>query len=105
MRKSNPTCLIAYAQTANTLQCTALSYYLPNKVALVADARYGLSLLSYYSNQEQSVHPTCIVIPTSAQDVSTAVSILNVGFQASVPGCNFAVRGAGYDHALETIPK
>ncbi|KAF2677867.1 FAD-binding domain-containing protein [Lentithecium fluviatile CBS 122367] len=78
------------------VHCTALNYYLPDKVATVADARYATSLLSYYSGQEQSVHPTCIVVPTSAQDVSTAVSILNVGFQANVPGCKFAVRGAGH---------
>jgi hypothetical protein len=77
------------------MQCTALSYYLPNKVAAVADTRYAASLLSYYSGQEQSILPTCIVIPTSAQDVSTAVTILNIGFQANIPGCKFAVRGAG----------
>jgi len=84
------------------MQCTALSYFLPNKVAAVADARYAISLSSYYSGQEQSILPTCIVIPTSAQDVSTAVSILNIGFQAKIPGCKFAVRGAGYASLLTT---
>jgi hypothetical protein len=60
------------------------------------DAAYELSLASYYSLQEQSLHPTCIVIPTSSSDVATAVFVLNTAYQLSMPGCNFAIRSGGY---------
>ncbi|KAF2191541.1 FAD-binding domain-containing protein, partial [Zopfia rhizophila CBS 207.26] len=57
---------------------------------------YQSSQLSFWSAQEQSLHPTCIVISTSTQDVSIAVTILNIAYQASIRGCKFAVRGAGH---------
>lgn len=76
--------------------CTALDYFLPGKVVTALDPRYTSSQVTFWSAQEQSLHPTCIVIPTTTQDVSTAVTILNVGYQASISGCNFAVRGAGH---------
>ncbi|KAH7115121.1 oxidoreductase FAD-binding protein [Dendryphion nanum] len=78
--------------------CTALDYFLPGKVhfnALV-DLEYVSSQSSYWSAQAKSVSPTCIVIPTSSQDVSLAVGILNIAHQASIRGCKFAVRSAGH---------
>ncbi|PSN74047.1 FAD-binding domain-containing protein [Corynespora cassiicola Philippines] len=76
--------------------CTTLSYFLPDKVHTALDGRYTASQLTFWSTQEQSVSPECIVIPTSTQDVSLAVTILSVGFRANVEGCRFAVRGAGH---------
>ncbi|PVI05025.1 FAD-binding domain-containing protein [Periconia macrospinosa] len=76
--------------------CTALQYFLPGKVVFQTDVDYLKSQKSFWSSQEQSVKPTCIVIPTSTQEVSNAVTILSIGFQASIPGCQFAVRGGGH---------
>ncbi|KAF2270157.1 FAD-binding domain-containing protein [Lojkania enalia] len=78
--------------------CTTLDYFLPNKVHLndILDVEYQQSQQSFWSAQERSLNPTCIVIPTSTQDVSIAVSILYVAYEASVNGCQFAVRGAGH---------
>ncbi|KAF2734794.1 FAD-binding domain-containing protein [Polyplosphaeria fusca] len=78
--------------------CTALAYFLPNQTHFndILDTGYSNSQLSFWSAQEQSLKPTCIVIPTSAQDVSTAVTILYVAYQASIAGCKYAVRGAGH---------
>ena len=61
----------------------------------LVDLEYQSSQLSFWSAQEQALQPTCIVIPTSAQDVSLAVTLLSLGYEAGVPGCQFAVRGAG----------
>ncbi|KAF2477622.1 putative oxidoreductase [Lindgomyces ingoldianus] len=78
--------------------CTALNYFLPGKVHFnnITDLGYQSSQLSLWSAQEQSLHPTCIVIPTSTQDVSTAVAILSVAYQTSLKGCQFAVRSGGH---------
>ncbi|KAL5419943.1 hypothetical protein PMIN03_000161 [Paraphaeosphaeria minitans] len=76
--------------------CTALDRFLPGKVSLPSSLSYTSSQITFWSAQEQSLHPSCIVIPTSTQDVSTAVTILNIGYQAAIPGCKFAVRGAGH---------
>jgi hypothetical protein len=76
-----------------------LDYFLPNKVHFndLIDLDYAASQQSFWSAQAKSLTPTCIVIPTTSQDVSDAVKILNIAYQASIPGCKFAIRGAGYD--------
>ncbi|KAF2278012.1 oxidoreductase FAD-binding protein [Westerdykella ornata] len=78
--------------------CTALDYFLPGKVHFnnIGDTEYHASQKSFWSAQEQSLSPACIVIPTTTQDVSIAVAILSVGHQASISRCKFAVRGAGH---------
>ncbi|KAF2648110.1 FAD-binding domain-containing protein [Lophiostoma macrostomum CBS 122681] len=78
--------------------CTALNYFLPDKVHYnnLTDLGYQSSQLSFWSAQEAALQPTCIVVPTSSQDVSLAVTILSLGFQAGISGCQFAVRGAGH---------
>ncbi|KAF2002388.1 putative oxidoreductase [Amniculicola lignicola CBS 123094] len=80
----------------NGLCCASLSYFLPGKVNYVADLNYQSSQASFWSAQERSLSPTCIVIPTRAQDVATAVAILSAAKQASIKGCQFAIRGAGH---------
>ncbi|KAF2751575.1 putative oxidoreductase [Sporormia fimetaria CBS 119925] len=84
--------------TSSGACCAALDYFLPGKVHLksILDLEYQASQLSFWSAQEQSLLPSCIVIPTSTQDVSTAVKILNMGNQISIARCKFAVRGAGH---------
>ncbi|KAL7934089.1 hypothetical protein V8C35DRAFT_303167 [Trichoderma chlorosporum] len=51
---------------------------------------------SYFSLQESTIVPACIVRPRSALDVSTAVTIL---FKSQAPGCQFAVKGGGHTPA------
>ncbi|KAF2106961.1 oxidoreductase FAD-binding protein [Lophiotrema nucula] len=78
--------------------CTALDYFLPGKVhsKTLLDVQYQSSQASFWSAQEKTLLPTCIVIPNSTQDVSTAVTILSVAYQANISGCKFAVRGVGH---------
>jgi hypothetical protein len=60
------------------------------------DIKYIKSQTSYWSGQERSVKPACIIIPTSTEDVSTVVSVLKVGYDLQIEDCKLAVRGAGY---------
>jgi FAD binding domain len=60
---------------------------------------YNASISSYWSQQEESLSPSCIFLPTSAQDVSKAVAILTglsvLGSSNNV-GCQFAIRSGGH---------
>lgn len=71
--------------------CLALIAHLGSqKVALSGDTTYNASLASYFALQETALHPACIVKPTTAEDVSTAVRV----FAAS--GGHFAIRSGGH---------
>ncbi|GMG07913.1 unnamed protein product [Aspergillus oryzae] len=53
---------------------------------------YNDSINTYFSQQNSNLHPLCIVSPTTAQDVSTAIKIIN-----STPETpNFAIRSGGH---------
>lgn len=59
---------------------------------------YEKSLASYWSSQEATLKPKCVVEPKSTKDVSTAVFLLSLlshvtNFSSE---CQFAVRGAGH---------
>lgn len=60
------------------------------------NAGYAASLASYWTTQESSVQPKCIVIPTSKEDVSVSVFILSLGNKVFPGQCNFAVRSGGH---------
>ena len=51
---------------------------------------------SHWSKQEESLAPSCIVSPTSAKDVETAVKTLALLSKTGVLGCKFAIRGGGH---------
>ncbi|KAI0973116.1 hypothetical protein F4678DRAFT_427972 [Xylaria arbuscula] len=70
--------------------CSALLTVLSNKTLLPGSSGYNVSLVSYFSAQEAEIEPSCIVSPTSALDVSTAVKIL------TQLDCNFAIRSGGH---------
>ena len=77
--------------------CAVLDFFLPGEVSAPASPAYNGSLLSYWSQQEQQVSPACIVGVKSAQDVATAVFVLNIASQIiNNDGCKFAVRSGGY---------
>ena len=46
---------------------------------------------SYWSLQEASLSPACIVVPETPQDVSKAVSIIS-----SIESCHFAIKGQSH---------
>jgi hypothetical protein len=59
---------------------------------------YVQSLATYWSAQESSVNPRCVVAPTSTKDVSYAVSVLSLLAKKTSfkPECQFAIKGAGH---------
>ncbi|KAM0473204.1 hypothetical protein ACHAPX_008255 [Trichoderma viride] len=73
--------------------CTRLASALGD---IVTTTPFGAT--DYFSIQESSLVPACIVRPRSAQDVSKAVTILTSS-QSRVPGCQFAVKGGGHTPA------
>ena len=82
--KQHPTC------------CDVLAYFLPGEVSSPVTPAYTASLLSYWSQQEQQLLPACVVTAKSAQDVATAVHVLNITSQILKNGrCNFAIRSGG----------
>ncbi|KAK0883309.1 hypothetical protein LTR87_002817 [Friedmanniomyces endolithicus] len=84
-----------YLNTGKTC-CAALELALPGKVSGNNTAPYISSLASYWSVQEESVHPTCVVSATTTQDVAIAVFILTVGGELLPGQCDFAVRSGGH---------
>ncbi|KAI9810443.1 MAG: hypothetical protein M1826_003612 [Phylliscum demangeonii] len=98
-----------HAQTAASAQttaadrtprcCSALASALPAKVFYAADGQYQRSIASYWALQEQ-LAPNCIVIPTSTNDVATAVTILadlnSYRLRTGPKACQFAIRGGGH---------
>lgn len=67
---------------------------LPGRVSFENSTVYDLSLSSYWAEQETQLHPACIVNALTTDDVSKAIHILTLPYQAvSVP---FAVRAGGH---------
>ncbi|KAK7966467.1 uncharacterized protein PG986_000744 [Apiospora aurea] len=83
--------LVPYAEAVDSVSCCqSLAASLGSKVLYPDSTAYSSSLASYWSAQEQTTYPACILRASSAQDVSTALKVL-------VPrACKFAVRGGGH---------
>jgi len=92
--------LITYLSHASIdfglIQCNALSLALSGKVSFPASSTYSSSSSSYWSKQEESLAPSCIVFPTTINDVVTIVKTLTLPSEAGVLGCKFAIRGGGH---------
>ncbi|PYI20388.1 FAD-binding domain-containing protein [Aspergillus violaceofuscus CBS 115571] len=85
-------CLAQSARNPD-LCCAALNTStIGSRVAFPGSVAYEHSLSSYYSLNAR-LHPTCIVQPLSAQDVSVAVRTLATSTAAP---CLFAVRSGGH---------
>jgi hypothetical protein len=79
------------------VQCEALSAVLPGKVIGPSDpAGYQRLRKSYWTQQESTLSPGCFVQPWDANDVSTAIKVLNQPSRFSVPGCKFAIKSGGW---------
>ncbi|PVH97244.1 FAD-binding domain-containing protein [Periconia macrospinosa] len=72
--------------------CNAISESVPGQVYFPGDLGYTSETLKYWSVALRELRPVCIVMPTSASQVSAAVKILN-----QYPDVNFAVKSGGHD--------
>lgn len=79
----------AYSYSCNA--CQELSSALPNNTFYPSAQTYNASIQSYPFLQLR-LHPSCIVRPSTSQDVSTAVSIL-----AQTNCTKFAIKGGGHN--------
>lgn len=71
-------------------QCQTLATVMESKVLFPNSTAYDSSVSSYWSAQEQSVRPSCILYATSARDVSKALQVI------VAKSCEFAVRSGGH---------
>ncbi|KAI0118651.1 hypothetical protein GGR51DRAFT_497199 [Nemania sp. FL0031] len=69
--------------------CPRLTTALGSHVGLPGSSLYNEST-SYWAEQQETLLPSCVVRPTNAHDVSSALVILVEG------SCYFAVRGGGH---------
>lgn len=65
-------------------------------VVFPSDPAYKSSSGSYFSLKNVDLHPTCIVLPKSVEQVSAAVQTLTRGFVEWGEQCKFAIRGGGH---------
>lgn len=63
---------------------------LPGKVVFPGSSAFQQEVATYYSDLEIEINSACRVTPESAQDVSTAITVLEAG------RCQFAVRSGGH---------
>lgn len=76
---------------SNVIQTFGGQAHFPN------DEAYNESMNSYFSNQEKSLTPSCILFPTNTKDVATAVSLLaKANKDAGIGSYKFAVRSGGH---------
>ncbi|KAL8864836.1 MAG: hypothetical protein Q9174_007199, partial [Haloplaca sp. 1 TL-2023] len=78
--------------------CAALSFVLGPKVGLPLSVSYIDTSVSFWSQQEQTVRPNCVVQPLSTQDVAAAIYVLSVvNNQTNFSNeCKFAIKGGGH---------
>ena len=82
------------APGVKTFDCQALSGLLPAKVFFQGDSDNASIVGSYFAAFENELAPTCVIRPTSAQDVSTIVTHTQ---QLALSGpVQLAVRGGGH---------
>ncbi|TKX25781.1 FAD-linked oxidoreductase-like protein 1 [Elsinoe australis] len=67
-----------------------------DKVVFPNAKAFSQSVGSYWSLKNTEIHPSCIVLPSSAQEVSEAVSTLSLGATVWKDRCQFAIRGGGH---------
>lgn len=84
------------AMAARSPQCEALSLALGSKVSYPTSSAYAQSESSYWSKQEESLAPSCIITPNSTDDVVTAVKTLTQLSKGGFLEVIFAIRGGGH---------
>ncbi|KAH6667968.1 FAD binding domain protein [Halenospora varia] len=71
--------------------CDQLSSVLGPKLLYPNNSAFNTTINSFWSSQEASLSPTCIVIPETPEDISTTISTLSQN-----PECEFAIKGQGH---------
>jgi hypothetical protein len=82
---------LAVPNMATRLACQKLSQNLPDKVFPPAQKQYIKENKDYWNAGLQELGPACVAIPSSAQDVSKIVILLNE--HEKVP---FAIKNGGH---------
>lgn len=82
---------VATHPESNSNACEELAAALPNNTFYPEAQTYNASIQSYPFLQLR-LHPSCIVRPSTSQDVSKAVSILTQN-----NGTQFAIKGGGHN--------
>ncbi|KNG86329.1 oxidoreductase FAD-binding protein [Aspergillus nomiae NRRL 13137] len=72
--------------------CLALASVLGSKVSFPNTQPYNDSISTYFSQQNCNLHPLCIVSPTTAEDVATAINTITSTLETT----NFAIRSGGH---------
>ncbi|KAF2649454.1 FAD-binding domain-containing protein [Lophiostoma macrostomum CBS 122681] len=70
--------------------CALLAQTLGSNLAFPNTTAYETTVSSYWSLQEVSLHPSCVLRPSSTNDLSTAVPILTSN------KCTFAIKSHGH---------
>jgi FAD/FMN-containing dehydrogenase len=83
--------VLAASSNNSTSICHALSYAIPGTVVFPEDEQYNASISSYPFIQLR-LHPTCVVRPETAEQVSTAITILTQNKRT-----RFSVKGGGHN--------
>lgn len=71
--------------------CDEISATLADRVWVQSDKDYNSEVNSYWSTALQDPKPACVVLPRSADEVSSAVKVLN-----KYPDVQFAVKSGGH---------
>ena len=87
---------LSTAMAARSPQCEALSLALGSKVSYPTSSAFAQSESSYWSKQEETLAPSCIVTPTSTDDVVTAIKTLTQLNKGGSLEVTFAIRGGGH---------
>lgn len=77
-------------------ECAVLSDLLPGKVSYPWNRTYTSSINSYFSVQEQSLSPACIVSPASSIDVSIVVKTMARFRARNTSFSQFAIRSGSH---------
>ncbi|KAI9685962.1 MAG: hypothetical protein M1820_010700 [Bogoriella megaspora] len=78
--------------------CEVVAQQMGTRVAFPNATSYSESTSSYWSLRNLDIHPSCVFLPESVQEVSTAMSMLSVGADVWQDKCQIAVRGGGYEN-------
>ncbi|KAH7084743.1 oxidoreductase [Paraphoma chrysanthemicola] len=84
------------AVSSSSSCCEAIQKQLSDRVAFPEGKKYSQSVESYFSLKEVDIHPSCVILPESADEVSQIVQTLSAGYHAWKEQCRFAIRGAGH---------
>ncbi|MCJ1286454.1 hypothetical protein MMC26_005799 [Xylographa opegraphella] len=71
--------------------CAQLANTLGSKLSFPGNPAYNATQESYWSLQESTLSPACILVPETSKDVAEAVSIIS-----GIAGCHFAIKGQSH---------